>query len=213
MRSQLPKMNSFYSDKPPDEDHFDEKADYPRASKYQTLCSVCNCSASKFCARCHSQAYCSKEHQVVDWKNGHKLYCGKDMPEKEKQTASSKVCFPEFELLIESEEFSDSDKEDEKSEEAKLEEYRHYMESNQEAMSHYDSKSAAKDLEKMAGQENEDYKQFIKFKMRIQQEPDQVLRYDRGGSPLWVSVHNVPEPSDIPNCSCGKPRQFEFQVG
>lgn len=39
----------------------------------------------------------------------------------------------------------------------------------------------------------------------------QVIRYDRGGEPLWVSLENKPQ--DIPPCpACGEAREFEFQV-
>jgi len=40
----------------------------------------------------------------------------------------------------------------------------------------------------------------------------QVLRYDRGGKPLWCSSEHVPNEDDIPRCACGAERQFEFQV-
>ena len=39
----------------------------------------------------------------------------------------------------------------------------------------------------------------------------QVLRYDRGGSPLWIA--HEPSPTQVPDCQCGAKRQFEFQVG
>lgn len=39
----------------------------------------------------------------------------------------------------------------------------------------------------------------------------QVVRYDRGREPLWVSSEN--KPMEVPPCPhCGEPRQFEFQV-
>lgn len=40
----------------------------------------------------------------------------------------------------------------------------------------------------------------------------QVLRYCKGGQPLWVSAENKARAEDIPNCSCGAHREFEFQV-
>ena len=57
-------------------------------------------------------------------------------------------------------------------------------------------------------------KAFNKFRKRIAHNPEQVLRYDRGGEPLWVSSENVPVgETAIPNCTyCGGPRTFEFQV-
>ena len=39
-----------------------------------------------------------------------------------------------------------------------------------------------------------------------------MVRYQRGGQPLLVSVKGAPEPHDVPNCSCGAQRKFEFQV-
>lgn len=83
--------------------------------------------------------------------------------------------------------------------------------------------------------ETEDNKVFQQFKKKIASEPHQVnkiqvykmsqmsvhlmlfcdiqvLRYSRGGSPLWVSSQHVPSDNDIPPCTCGAPRGFEFQV-
>lgn len=56
-------------------------------------------------------------------------------------------------------------------------------------------------------------KQFCKFSSRIRRNPDQVLRYNRGGKPLWISSNHLPNEGDIPCCEyCGEHRQFEFQV-
>lgn len=41
----------------------------------------------------------------------------------------------------------------------------------------------------------------------------QVIRYDRGGQPLWISGKNVLADDKIPNCElCSSKRIFEFQV-
>ena len=40
----------------------------------------------------------------------------------------------------------------------------------------------------------------------------QIIRYCLGGTPLWVSSENIPQEKDIPNCTCGSKRGFEFQV-
>lgn len=40
----------------------------------------------------------------------------------------------------------------------------------------------------------------------------QVVRYTRGGSPLWVSSQHIPSDQDIPPCTCGAQRRFELQV-
>lgn len=56
-------------------------------------------------------------------------------------------------------------------------------------------------------------KAFNKFKKRTAYHPDQILRYDRGGEPLWVSGENIVDTRDVPPCPhCNGPRAFEFQV-
>ena len=80
LRSQLPKANEFYSTEPPDEDKFDPSSDFPRAEENGILCFVCGCAGPKRCARCQKATYCSKEHQTIDWKGGHKALC-KTTPE------------------------------------------------------------------------------------------------------------------------------------
>ncbi|KAL6487037.1 hypothetical protein MHYP_G00036630 [Metynnis hypsauchen] len=69
-----------------------------------------------------------------------------------------------------------------------------------------------KELESMAHHESQDSKVFQKFKKRIAPEPEQVLRYCRGGAPLWVSSEHVPGTADVPKCPCGANRNFEFQI-
>lgn len=68
VRSQLPRDNDFYSPDPP-------TPPTPIPSKGDNLCAVCGIAGPKCCAKCHSRSYCSKEHQVIDWKNGHKQNC------------------------------------------------------------------------------------------------------------------------------------------
>ncbi|NWX20499.1 PDCD2 protein, partial [Aegotheles bennettii] len=68
-------------------------------------------------------------------------------------------------------------------------------------------------LEAMAKHETEEDRIFQKFKERVAAEPEQIIRYCRGGEgPIWVSGENIPEEQDIPNCSCGAKRIFEFQI-
>lgn len=60
--------------------------------------------------------------------------------------------------------------------------------------------------------ETEETKVFQRFKKRIAPEPHQVVRYSRGGIPLWVSAQHLPSNEDVPCCSCGAKRIFELQV-
>ena len=83
-RSQLGKENKFYSSKPPP-DINDEFLDLDKVKKdvdrfiesnnLHKLCSLCGCKADKQCSGCHAISYCSREHQTIDWKAGHKVVC------------------------------------------------------------------------------------------------------------------------------------------
>lgn len=56
-------------------------------------------------------------------------------------------------------------------------------------------------------------KAFNKFKKRIAYQPEQILRYDKDGEPLWVSGESTIKKADVPSCpQCGGPRSFEFQI-
>ena len=75
LRSQLPRKNKFYSSDAPNEETFQPNSTYTRAEDYHTLCVVCGVAGSKRCAKCHKANYCSKDHQIIDWKAGHKIAC------------------------------------------------------------------------------------------------------------------------------------------
>lgn len=77
-RSQLPRLNEFYSSEPPNEEEFDETGQFPQATDFSSLCQVCHCSASKTCSKCKAARYCSKEHQLLHWRNGHRVNCSKE---------------------------------------------------------------------------------------------------------------------------------------
>ena len=63
--------------------------------------------------------------------------------------------------------------------------------------------------------ESECDRDFNKFTRRTRDEPTQIVRYDRGGQPLWVTkFEKIKKDSTlIPKCvHCGAARVFEFQV-
>lgn len=39
------------------------------------ICAVCGIKAGLKCTGCYAVIYCGKEHQVQDWKKGHKHVC------------------------------------------------------------------------------------------------------------------------------------------
>ncbi|XP_054625612.1 programmed cell death protein 2 isoform X2 [Dunckerocampus dactyliophorus] len=200
-RSQLPRMNDFYSYEPPAEDeppgHLDADQSVLPTSGVK-LCWVCGCPGSKACSRCHTVTYCGKHHQTLHWKNTHKKECSSG----HKDTSACSFLFPEFELLTEPE-VEEEDKGDEGDE---------AITQTSADFSSLAETLAETDLEEMAMHETEEHKVFQHFKRKIAPEPHQVLRYSRGGSPLWVSSQHIPSDTDIPACTCGAKRTFEFQV-
>ncbi|XP_026148789.1 programmed cell death protein 2 isoform X2 [Mastacembelus armatus] len=204
-RSQLPRRNDFYLYDPPS----DELPTIPEqdssvlpVSKVK-LCWVCGCPGNKTCSRCHTVTYCGKHHQTLHWKYTHKKECCS----QEASIVTSPFLFPEFELVTEPEE-------EEENREDKREADKREGDSTQKGVD-YPSLTdtlAETDLEEMALHETEDNKLFQWFKKKIAPEPHQVVRYSRGGSPLWVSSQHIPSDKGIPPCNCGAKRTFEFQV-
>ncbi|KAM4695285.1 programmed cell death protein 2 [Discoglossus pictus] len=208
-RNHLPRKNDTYSYGPPPESSPSEGDCMSFQLKCGlSLCRVCGCLGPKTCSGCHKVNYCSKAHQVMDWKVQHKKVC------KEHSDVSGAIVpdygflFPEYEIVTEPEE-SDSGCRDEDIE----------PDEDVEAVTtsgietYVDGLSLDEsELEAMAKHETKDDLVFNNFKKRIALEPEQVLRYCRGGEPLWISHQNVPLEKDIPNCQCGAKRIFEFQI-
>uniref|UniRef100_A0A8D1DQY7 Programmed cell death protein 2 n=1 Tax=Sus scrofa TaxID=9823 RepID=A0A8D1DQY7_PIG len=103
-RNQLPRRNDFYSFEPPSEDPPPETGESLslQLKSGAHLCRVCGCLGPKTCSRCHQAHYCSKEHQALDWRSGHKQACAQ--PDNLDNTIPDhNFLFPEFEIVIETE--------------------------------------------------------------------------------------------------------------
>ncbi|XP_022695391.1 programmed cell death protein 2-like [Varroa jacobsoni] len=72
-RSQLGLVNDFYPDVPAVE--VEEGSESPSAADFQLLCCVCGCPGPQMCSLCKQRNYCSKQHQILDWKKAHKFVC------------------------------------------------------------------------------------------------------------------------------------------
>ncbi|XP_074044216.1 programmed cell death protein 2 isoform X2 [Macrotis lagotis] len=104
-RNQLPRKNDHYSYEPPSEEPPDEE-DNSLCVRLQSgvhLCRVCGCLGPKVCSRCHKAHYCSKDHQILDWKLGHKQSCS-TLDNLNSSIPDHKFLFPEYEIVIETEE-------------------------------------------------------------------------------------------------------------
>ncbi|XP_011497016.1 PREDICTED: programmed cell death protein 2 [Ceratosolen solmsi marchali] len=196
LRSQLERINEFYLPDPPLESQ-DWRSDICVDSWCKT-CHVCGIFSSYHCSKCKNINYCCQLHQIWDWKTSHKKLC------KIKQSLNCKnILFPELELVIEPEE---SNQDIDVIERKEIEKFKDLIDKGQAGC--LQSEDIDNDLLKLAN--NED-KTFSKFRKRIQNKPNQVLRYNRGGKPLFISSSH--QPLDIPNCEkCKSARQFEFQI-
>eukprot|EP00794_Sanderia_malayensis_P020589 gene20589-22620_t len=216
-RSQLARKNQFYDYEPSPADMKEIDVSQTlvlQREKWGNLCQVCGYPSSMQCSACKAVFYCSKDHQKLDWKEGHKSGCGvlKQNPKDQKFFARSSWNFPEFELVTESE--TDCLSHDDNGDEGNLQKDGDCVERNEEKLkmlleSGDNDESQRSFLNQF--KETED-KHFQKFKKITAIAPDQVLRYSYDGEPLWVSAEHIPNASDIPNCCCGSKRIFEFQI-
>ncbi|XP_072383425.1 programmed cell death protein 2 [Diabrotica undecimpunctata] len=199
-RSNLRRANKFYPYDPPDEN---PQPSFSLAT-WLTLCNLCGCIAEKQCSKCKKVHYCTRHHQILDWKEGHKTECNNSSESipNSRSWKQSKILFQEWEIVIEPEEI------DTKcfTEEEELEKFKQ-LEIDGKIGSMADIPE--EDLESHAVTDSD--KVFSKFQKRVKHNPDQMIRYRIGGQPLWISIEPVPE--NIPDCElCKGQRQFEFQI-
>ena len=120
----------------------------------------------------------------------------------------SMFTLPEFEIIIEDEKIEPNTEKLTVSDEAELKEFEKILKSKNPTFQ--DDEAVNESLEQSVSDVHED-KTFFKFKEKISNYPDQVLRYGKGEKPLWVSDSN--KPPCVPDCeNCGSKRKFEFQV-
>ncbi|KAM9315925.1 programmed cell death protein 2 [Gastrophryne carolinensis] len=210
-RNQLPRKNDIYSYGPPPDSPPPAGEDGVRFQLKcgLRLCRVCGCLGPKTCSKCHRINYCSKQHQLMDWKSQHKQLCSEQFNVQSVPVPDHGFLFPEYEIVTEPEE-TDYDREDSMGmdmETLTSDELSSCIESSMDEL-----KLDEEELTCMAKRETKEDKAFSSFKKRISCEPEQILRYCKGGKPLWLSLQHVPDEDDISNCACGAKRVFEFQV-
>ncbi|KAF5286043.1 hypothetical protein FQR65_LT12978 [Abscondita terminalis] len=176
-RSSLPRINKFYSAQPSLEE-----------PDINFSVSKCKCKIT----------YCCRQHQVADWKNGHKEMCGSI----KECTTQSKMLFKEYELVIGEEDLEDHGVDESEA----LNEFKR-LQSEGKIGTMVDASDVDLEAHSFVDQDPA----FSKFRKRISKIEDQVLRYERDGEPLWIA--SDPKPTEIPCCEhCHGRRRFEFQV-
>ncbi|XP_041976344.1 programmed cell death protein 2 [Aricia agestis] len=208
-RSQLARRNDYYSYEPYKEI---ESEVFPM-EKWSKHCILCGNKAPSHCSKCKKVYYCSRKHQILDWQKGHKEKC-EDIQQGKENVAShftvtetgKSVLFKEWELIVDEEDDEDPAEVNVDNEMDKLKK----MIAEKKAGTLSNVSEA--ELEQYAKPIPED-KVFNKFSKRVARHPDQVLRYDKGGVPLWITSDKSNSIVHIPNCQyCGGERQFEFQI-
>ena len=187
LRCQLPRENAYY---PPDVESGEvEEKDTPAicdgantpkqngtkeegAPLVQPLCVVCGCPAPHCCGKCRKARYCSKAHQVHDWKTGHRYHCDEDPehPTKENKEAM-KILLKEFDIVTEEEpEVPCKEEGEDRSDEERMREYCDYVKSE-----HYRSEVVKGEVvtDEETDKDVTD-KQYKCFKRAVAVEPEQV---------------------------------------
>ncbi|XP_065157947.1 programmed cell death protein 2 [Atheta coriaria] len=194
-RDNLPRLNDYYSFDPPPED----TPTTFNPQQWQKLCALCGCGAEKSCGKCKTP-YCSRQHQVLHWKESHKTTCS-DTSSDNGAGKSSVHLLKEFELVIEPEEL-------EAKQEVDVEEQLRACDELQRATGGELADVEESELDRHAAVDGD--RTFTRFRKRVDCNPEQVLRYERDGEPLWIA--ETPRPEEVPQCECGARRRFEFQV-
>ena len=149
------------------------------------LCIVCGCCGPKKCGRCTRVYYCSREHQVHDWKAGHKHVCqdltsGKASIDELNYSPSGGILLTEYEIVTELEPDLTSlwNGKQERSEEERMADYHKFIQSGKgkgvESGKGGAGELSAKALKDAALSEHNTDKQFRAFKKRVAIEPEQV---------------------------------------
>lgn len=229
LRCQLARENSYYA--------LDPKSKAPRNVKgpvLARLCVVCGQKGPLVCGSCKAESYCSKVHQKLAWRAGHKKGCQGKVGAAARPSSHKYPCvFPEFDVSV----VDGSDVKDEEAE-ALAEKATAAVATatpGSDAERQELKKMRQKDLYQREGVDNSAIQDATTFRFFVETAaaPNQVLRYNRwsegetGGGPLWVKTDGalLKGPSDMSSnnkgdegsvgpdkCSCGAPRCFEFQV-
>ncbi|KAL7718548.1 Programmed cell death protein 2 [Entamoeba marina] len=158
-------------------------------------CVVCGFPSTTTCNKC-STPYCSAVHCLYDFE-AHKEVCGKkNIRRLGRGRDEAKKVKVASEYLIETEM------------ESELVEPEDGVKKVMKNMSPTQEDWGLKDGE---GITNEVDPVWVRFNTHIAKDPNQVLRYNRNGKPLWISSTGIP--TNPPKCKrCGLDCIFEWQL-
>eukprot|EP00039_Didymoeca_costata_P006692 m.92483 g.92483 ORF g.92483 m.92483 type:complete len:428 (-) comp13353_c0_seq4:186-1469(-) len=209
LRAQLPKTNKYFSESPPDYDNpiatiKQHETSFP---KLDGVCVICGFPGSFQCSACRAVNYCGRQHQKWHWKHmKHSEACNQNdasFPHAEENTHLPPELLDQLEIIMDQE----PEAEEEKSPEELMAEF-NALQAPKE-VKQKPSAEVAQELKALTKRQRD--KVFFRFRERIRRDPSQILRYCKGGSPLWLGEVFHPT-TDIPSCPCGAKREFEFQI-
>jgi len=146
---------------------------FPDVSSWVKTCRVCGIFASAHCARCKLANYCSRTHQVYDWENGHKRTCNRKEEYKEKN--NNNFLFPEYEIIMDNDDAEeDSEQDDVETEQKEIQKYNMMFRTGKTGTFQNEN---VNDFLEMFTSANENDEVFMKFRMKIDNDPEQILRY------------------------------------
>lgn len=142
-------------------------------SHWAKICCICGIAAPSHCGKCKVINYCCRVHQVYDWKNGHKYICGTKT--NNDNNANNDFLFPEYEIVIEDDDFmkDNIEQDDLENEQKEIEKYNAMIHSGKAGS--FQHEDVNDDLLQMANDEKDEI--FAEFRMKTDNYPDQILRY------------------------------------
>ncbi|KAI8614870.1 programmed cell death protein 2 [Chytriomyces sp. MP71] len=224
----------FRSQLPEDNPHW--PVNNPPSANPAPLCHTCGLKGSKICTGCRAVHYCSKQHQAFDWKFGkHDTSCGALSTTTAPRRTPKQSGFSEWEIVTEPEPSAMAA--------ATLDDVTGNLSGIEMSDPIADGEEVDPEDDRLAEDTEVDVDPaFLKFQKRVARESEQVIRWDRDGADvavsmdvdgeedddepevakeeagvdrvLWASDSDKPDwELDVGGCRhCGKPRLFEFQV-
>ena len=142
-----------------------------------SFCVVCGGRGTKSCGGCRKVNYCSRYHQIHDWKSGHQKSCSNptQTPPTLTYDPSSGVVLPEWEVVMEPEPRG-CGKGEERSEAERMRDYEAYVRVNSArgGGGAWSAEGLEELVGKRGGKEKEEDKVFKAFMKRVAIEKQQV---------------------------------------
>ena len=205
LRCQLPRVNRYYAPR--------GGADrFPEGRKEAALCVVCGAKAVSKCGSCGAR-YCSKAHQLVDWRAlGHKDCCGLAEADDVRAARLEDYAYASHTIEVDDEAEGRGD-EDEDALEKLEERYGDVVNLNP---SEEDKKFTQEDMKRILGkyapegaQVQDTDEATVHFMTTVQENVDQVLRYCRWPvyaeqGPIWVCKDGMADDVKIREGAAGR---------